>query len=483
VNGRDRHALFAFLAVALVLRVAGPLNSGLWFDEIWMIVDTIRAPFASLFTTFETDNHHPLYSIAAWISVRLFGEEAWSVRLPALAFGVASIGAMWKLSLRVTNRAQAILATLLLSVSYHHVWFSQNARGYTMLLFWTLAATYYLLETYDGAGRRAWIAYAVCLALATFTHSSAVLVAVGHGVVSLAVVASAPPERSLEDRWAPILGLLTAGALSLLLHAGLLGDMLAYFSQESAEVAVSADSDWLSLWWTVAAVVESVGVPPLLGYTALVGGVAVAGAGTLAYLRSDWRQALVFVIPGVVSVAATVALGRSLRPRFLFPFAGFGLLIVVAGTYFLVDRLASLAPVARRDAFASWTKRLAAVVMVLASLGILPKAYTMPKQDFEGALAYVQDIRNQDDAVVTVGLTALPFRYYEADFPEVRTTEELDGFLDRFRSVYVLHTIPIFLESTNPALAGRLADSAEVARFAGSLGDGDVVVYRLERAR
>jgi 4-amino-4-deoxy-L-arabinose transferase-like glycosyltransferase len=483
VRGRDRSALFAFLAVALVLRVAGPLNSGLWFDEIWMIVDTIRAPFASLFTTFESDNHHPLYGVAAWISVRLFGEEPWSVRLPALVFGVASVGAMWRLSLRVTDRGQATLATLLLCVSYHHVWFSQNARGYTMLLFWTLAATYYLLETYEGGGRRAWVAYAVCLALATFTHSSAVLVAVGHGVVSLAVVATAPPERSLEDRWAPILGLLTAGALSLLLHAGLLGDMLAYFAQENAGVAVSDESDWFSLWWTIAAVVESVGVPPLLGYTALLGGVVVAGAGTLAYVQRDWRQALVFVIPGVVSVAATVGLGRSLRPRFLFPFAGFGLLILVAGTYLLVDRVASLAPEARRDAFASWTKRLAAAVLLLGSLAILPKAYTMPKQDFEGGLAYVREVRNEDDAVVTVGLTVLPYRYYEADFPEVGTTEELDALLDRFRSVYVLHTIPIFLESTNPALADRLAGSAEVARFRGSLGDGDVVVYRLERAR
>ncbi|MEQ1856745.1 MAG: glycosyltransferase family 39 protein, partial [Longimicrobiales bacterium] len=279
----DRAVLVAFLAIALVLRLPGHLNSGLWFDEIWMLVESVRVPFTSLFTTFESDNNHPLYSILTWPGVRLFGEHAWTLRLPAVLFGVASIGMMWTFARLVTDRAEAALATALLTVSYHHVWFSQNARGYTMLLFWTLAATYFLLKTYAGGARRDWVMYALCLALATYTHASAVFVAIGHaGVAFLSLVASrVAPTRgaeseSREARWAPLLGVALAGVLSLGLHAGMLGDMLAFFTQDAAPAAAGTNemnpntpSEWTTIWWTLSAVVNSLGVPAPLAWGGL----------------------------------------------------------------------------------------------------------------------------------------------------------------------------------------------------------------------
>ena len=164
--GHSGRILLAFVAAAFVLRLPGHLNSGLWFDEIWLLRDSVRVPLATLLTRFESDNNHPLYSLAAWLSTHALGEAAWSLRLPAVLFGVASIGMMWRFADRVAPRSEALLATTLLTVSYHHVWFSQNARGYTMLLFWTLAATHFLVASYESGHRRDWIAYGVCTALA-----------------------------------------------------------------------------------------------------------------------------------------------------------------------------------------------------------------------------------------------------------------------------------------------------------------------------
>ena len=44
-NVREGWVLGAVLALALGFRLAGHLDSGLWFDEIWLLVDTIRQPF------------------------------------------------------------------------------------------------------------------------------------------------------------------------------------------------------------------------------------------------------------------------------------------------------------------------------------------------------------------------------------------------------------------------------------------------------
>ena len=90
-NAREGWVLAVVLAVALGFRLPGHLDSGLWLDELWLLVDTIRQPFEAFYTTFGSDNNHPFYSLLAWLSVHGLGESAWTLRLPALVFGVASI--------------------------------------------------------------------------------------------------------------------------------------------------------------------------------------------------------------------------------------------------------------------------------------------------------------------------------------------------------------------------------------------------------
>jgi 4-amino-4-deoxy-L-arabinose transferase-like glycosyltransferase len=81
--------LALFASAALVLRAIG-LDSGLWYDEIITLVDSVRAPLYSIVTEFPGNNQHTLFSVLAHISTGVFGEHAWSVRLPSLVFGVAA---------------------------------------------------------------------------------------------------------------------------------------------------------------------------------------------------------------------------------------------------------------------------------------------------------------------------------------------------------------------------------------------------------
>jgi uncharacterized membrane protein len=116
------------MVLGAALRVIG-LNRGLWLDEIYFLVETLRHPLAQIVTFFPGDTQHPLYSILARISIVAFGEHPWSLRLPAVVFGTLSIPAIYLLGVAVSTRGQALTAAALLTVSYHHVWFSQDARG------------------------------------------------------------------------------------------------------------------------------------------------------------------------------------------------------------------------------------------------------------------------------------------------------------------------------------------------------------------
>ncbi len=82
----------------------------------------------------------------------------------ALLFGVATIPVFFYLARAVTERREAIFATLFLTLSYHHVWFTQNARGYSAMIFFTVLSTLFLVRwlSKPSNGRRDWFWFSVC---------------------------------------------------------------------------------------------------------------------------------------------------------------------------------------------------------------------------------------------------------------------------------------------------------------------------------
>ena len=97
------------LAIALVLRIIG-LNEGLWYDEIATLVHHVRLPAREIIGHYNLNNHI-LYSLLAHFSIGWFGESAWSIRLPAVVFGVVTIPAAYYLGRQLASRYEAFLAT------------------------------------------------------------------------------------------------------------------------------------------------------------------------------------------------------------------------------------------------------------------------------------------------------------------------------------------------------------------------------------
>jgi mannosyltransferase len=82
--------------------------------------------------------------LGTYISFSLFGVNEWSARLVAASAGVISIPVLYGLIKRQYNSQLALVTSLLLAVSSWHIYWSQNARFYTLLLlFYTLALFYF----------------------------------------------------------------------------------------------------------------------------------------------------------------------------------------------------------------------------------------------------------------------------------------------------------------------------------------------------
>jgi mannosyltransferase len=255
VRGSDWLWLVGILGLALVLR-AIKLDAGLWFDEIVTLVNYVRLPTRELLTTYTTFNNHILFSLEAQASIALLGESPWSLRLPALIFGVASVGALWWLARLVATPWEAHLSALLMAVSYHHVWFSQNARGYTGLLFWCLLGTIIFLSNMRRPSWWSWVAYALVLTAAVYTHLTAAFFFAAQGVVYIALVVAQRFGIRVGDKIGddplaeitglkPLFGFALGGVLVLAVYAVLLPQMVGMFG---SVVAPPAEKVAVAVW-------------------------------------------------------------------------------------------------------------------------------------------------------------------------------------------------------------------------------------------
>ena len=448
-------ALVAALAgVALALRWQA-LDAGPWFDEIDTWVHYARLPFVAIATTFDSQNQHLLYSLSAHAAFELFGEGAATLRLPAVLFGAASVVATYAFGRRVAPRAEAFAAAAFLACSYHHVWFSQNARGYTALAFFCVVGSglFLRLLTEPGRGdeRRAW-GYGAAMALAVLTHATAALVVVAHALLWAVAWLRARRGAERPSVLAPALAMALATALSLLGYALVLPQ---FVETLTAPTMGSTRTEWKSPLWlaTEALAGLAAGLPG--GWFALGVGLWVAGLGVWSYARQGRGLLALLFLPAAVTLGAILALGHNLWPRFFFFSAGFAALVAVRGVVEQV-RIGARGPL---EGLRGHLTALCLVLTCLASASTVPRAWG-PKQDFEGALAFVEARRRPGDAVVAVEMTTLPYEeLYAAGWSRADSLDELLDVERAHPRTWVVWTVRTHLEAVQPAIWARLQEA------------------------
>jgi mannosyltransferase len=462
----DVAILVAIVLVASALRLYR-LDAGLWHDEILTYLDQLRVPFGESMTAYDSasKNQHFLFTALAHLAFLLFGDSTWSLRLPAVLFGLASIGALYLFAREVGDRWEALLAAGLLACSYHHVWFSQSARGYTGLMFWTILSSWCLVRVFDGARPRVWLIYAAAVALGMYTH---LLIYLG--------VLAARRTRVWPGRWTGLfLGFGLGGFLTLMLYSLVLPQML--FGPAIHEV--SRVAAWKNPFTSVLELLQ--GTPNVFVGAAAIGGLVVLGAGLASFARTKPVVVCLFLLPVLLTAAVGIAMGHHLWPRYFFFAGGFGALVVLRGVLVLGRRAAELARIPGRS---SMLLRLApGVALVLVSALSVPPVYG-PKQDYQGALAFVEERREPGDAIVMVGLAAMSFqRLYGVDWEVVEDLEAFNAVRARARRTWVIYTLPVEVQALHPDILASVQREFGLARrFDGTLGGGAMYVYRSDIA-
>ncbi len=468
--------LAALVVLATVLRALA-LNQQLWFDEIVTLLDSARHPVSQIMTQYAGQNQHMLYSLLGHASIRIFGEQPWALRLPAVVFGVASVPALYFFARLVTTNREALLACALMTVNYQHIWFSQNARGYTGMLFWTLLTSIFFIRCASGGNHRAWILYGVAGALGIYTHLMMACVIVGHLVlyVWLLVARTRSGRRLSRSSFVPAYGLLLACVLSVLLYAPVIPGVMAH------TVGAARDTqryEWASPLWALAELVRGLRSGAVGGLLALAIGGVILLSGLLSYWRENRLIVGLFVFPGVVTAIAVLATSHNFWPRFFFFEVGFAMLLLVRGAMAL-GRFGSRL-LAGSPKLGLQIGTAVALLMLAASVVPLRAEYRYPKQDYLGAMKFLDEQQQPGEQVVTVGAVTTPYqRYYGREWPLLQTHSELESALLSNHSTWLIYAMPASIRASAPELWVDIQSKfTPVRAFPGTLGGGAIYVVK-----
>lgn len=459
MNKQRSFFLIAFFTlVAFALRVFELAKQSFWYDEAFSVY-LARFDLGTITARTAADIQPPLYYYLLNVWMALAGDSEFAVRFLSLVFGVLTVPLMYVTAKRLFNTNAALFASLIAMLSALYLWYSQEARMYTLITFLGLLASYALVralgrETGDRrlnarvekretrnertgavASRRWWIVFVVASIAAIYTHYFAFTLLAFQFLYALYVIFSARPLRFLETPkvWIAFAGILVAFLPWVPFMLNRLGEDASYFRGDLkldeavrrilinfsvGESVLEATAQYIAIVWLV--ILAVVLIATLLN----------TRRSTLHTFRST--AGIPFAILYFVVPLALLLFLFSRNPKFNARY----LMLASPGLYLLLGvGLASLLSLAQsRNMVARAASGallvLACAVLFGSSLYAISNAYFDPaftKADFRGVANHIAANARDDEAIILTSGHLFPaFDYYYRDgrLPELRLPDQ-----------------------------------------------------------
>lgn len=192
-------------AGAMALRIPH-LFENLWYDETFTAAFA-RLPLEQLPAAIMGDVHPPLPYLVSWLTGHLLGMSEVALRLPSMGFGMGMIYLVYRLArgLRLT-RSVALVAAALVAGMPGAIYYSNEARGYTLLACMVLGAVVCILENRPRL-------FILCVGTIPWVHNTGYVYL---GLLMVSAVLYRPNQRWLQSAF--MAGLIGAAWLPFMLQ-------------------------------------------------------------------------------------------------------------------------------------------------------------------------------------------------------------------------------------------------------------------------
>ncbi len=178
--------LAGLILVGLVLRLAVP--RGIWLDEA-ISIHQARLSLHDLFVNlYNGDRQPPFYHLTLWLTIRIFGDGEFAVRLPSLIAGTLTIPVLYELGRELYDRRTGLLAAAFATISPLLIWYSQEVRMYEFIALFGLLALLTQLRAIRHGTMLNWAAYILATAALLWSHYFGLLLIAVQQVIFVAVL-------------------------------------------------------------------------------------------------------------------------------------------------------------------------------------------------------------------------------------------------------------------------------------------------------
>lgn len=168
---------YIYLFAIAVLTLAGLILRSMflnkmgsyWFDEMASMV-IARLDFPKIWEYLVIENNPPLSFLFLHFWIKLFGEGEKIVRISSLIFGIAAIPMTYLIGKEIFSRKTGLFAALFMSVSFFQIYYSAEARMYSLFQLLALFSIYFFWKILKENKNIFWVLYAVSSVLMVYTH-------------------------------------------------------------------------------------------------------------------------------------------------------------------------------------------------------------------------------------------------------------------------------------------------------------------------
>jgi uncharacterized membrane protein len=156
--------IYAVLVLSGLLRIFA-INQSLWLDEATTALTT-KLSYFDIFTQFTPkDFHPPLYYFLMKFITSFSGISEIALRLPSVLAGIATVFVIYLIGKKLFTKQIGIVAALLLATSPLHIYYSQEARMYSITALLVSLVVYFWIRATVDRNRKWWVLFAVCILL------------------------------------------------------------------------------------------------------------------------------------------------------------------------------------------------------------------------------------------------------------------------------------------------------------------------------
>jgi len=203
--------LILILLLAFALRLFHLAEKEMWYDEAFAVLYAEKEPGSIIYGTVTpvegaAADIHPLLYYFFLHGCMGLGQSLFVVRFPSVFFGLLSLCLVFRIARELFDAQVGLLAVALAAMSPFHIWYSQEARMYSLLCLLTLLSIYLFIKACKDGKWLPWISFGLCTGVSLYAHNLAFLVPLALDLLIL-----------LRRRWSLIGRVLVAHGVSLVM--------------------------------------------------------------------------------------------------------------------------------------------------------------------------------------------------------------------------------------------------------------------------